>query len=675
MQQQDDLNLELEDIIREFSDKPAPAEPAGDTKPLPVEEITAQLEDTKTLPAPEIAAGPEGDTTVLPTAEIVAQLENAKPIPTTEGDTKALPVEEVAAKLEGDTIVVPVEEIRASLEEEKPMVIPFRTPFQQMRRKIVEGPERQYYALREKGVAKLQLLLMLSLLVAVVSVGLTALHGAGFIGENRLRLVIFSQVLLMLLSALMGAFQMIDGLLAIGHLRFTPNTLLACTFIACCVDGVNCLFGLRVPCSAVFCLQVFMSLWGEYLRRMTQTDRMDTMRRAHELSAISATEDYFQGAKGLLRSEGDVDDFTDRQDEESTPEKVLRYYSLGVFLAAVAVGVAAGILHGTQLGIQAGTMAVLAGMPGTIFITLEKPRQLLEKRLHQQGSVLCGWKGVKALRGRAVFPVTFRDLFPEGTVKLNGVKFYGNLEPKTVIGYAAAVAAREGGSLAPIMEQLRDSHNAPNCETDNYKTYTGGIGGGVEGVVVLVGTLPFLRSLDIQIPEDVRMPGALGISVDGEFSCLLAVNYTRKNSVAAGLAVLTGYHGLAPVLVSQDLMLSGKFLQHKFGVNPKKFCRPEPEERERLRAVDRAEGEQALALITKPGLCAYGYTVVGARALHTASWLGVGVHLLGGILGVGTMLVLGILGTTALLTPWNLLLYQLLWMLPGYLLCQWTRAI
>ena len=223
--------------------------------------------------------------------------------------------------------------------------------------------------------------------------------------------------------------------------------------------------------------------------------------------------------------------------------------------------------------------------------------------------------------------------------------------------------------------QLRDSYNAPACETDNFKVYSGGIGGGVEGVVVLVGTLPFLRSLDIQIPEDVRMPGALGVSVDGEFSCLLAVNYARKTSVAAGLSVLTGYRGLAPVLVSQDFVLSGKFLQHKFGVNPKRVCRPEAEEREKLRAVERAEGEQALALITKPGLCAYGYTIVGARALHTASWLGLWVHLLGGALGVITMLILGILGATALLTPYNILLYHFLWMIPGFLLCQWTRAI
>ncbi len=675
MQQQDDLNLELEDIIREFSDRPAEKKAApekeGDTKELPVKEVADKLTgDTTVLPVEEVTTRLKGDTTVLPVKEVAEKF---------GGDTKALPVNEVTDKLAGDTTVLPVEEIRIYMGEggkaPAPTVVPLRTPFQLMRRKIVEGPERQYYALREKGIGKLQMLLVLSFFVAVVSVILTALYAVGFIGENRLRLVIFSQVLLLLLSALMGAFQMIDGLLEIGHLRFTPNTLLCFTFIACCVDGVNCLAGLRVPCTAVFCLQVFMSLWGEYLRRKTQTDRMDTMRRAAQLSAITATEDYLEDAKGLLRSTGDVDDFTNNQDEESTPEKILRYYSLAVLVAAIGAGIAAGILHSWQLGIQVGTMAALAGMPGTIFITMDKPRQLLEKRLHEQGSVLCGWKGVKGLQGRAVFPVTHEDIFPEGTVNLNGVKFYGKTEPKTVVAYAAAVADREGGSLAPLLEQLRDSHNAPIYETDNFKFYGGGIGGGVKGVVVLVGTIPFLRSLDVQIPEDVHVPGALGVSVDGEFSCLLAVNFTRKKSVASGLAVLTGYHRLSPVLVSHDMVLSGKFLQHKFGISPKKLRRPEAEERDRMRAVERTEQDRVLALITKPSLAAYGYTIVGARALHTASWMGLFVHLLGGILGVGSMLVLGVLGAFQLLTPWNILMYHILWMIPGFLMSQWTRII
>ena len=55
--------------------------------------------------------------------------------------------------------------------------------------------------------------------------------------------------------------------------------------------------------------------------------------------------------------------------------------------------------------------------------------------------------------------------------------------------------------------------------------------------------------------------------------------------------------------------------------------------------------------------------------------LGVAIHLLGGILGMIIMLALGYLGSTELLTPTNVLLYQLIWAIPGLLVTEWTRVV
>jgi hypothetical protein len=39
------------------------------------------------------------------------------------------------------------------------------------------------------------------------------------------------------------------------------------------------------------------------------------------------------------------------------------------------------------------------------------------------------------------------------------------------------------------------------------------------------------------------------------------------------------------------------------------------------------------------------------------------------------MLALGYLGSTQLLTPANVLLYQLIWAVPGLLVTEWTRVV
>ena len=45
------------------------------------------------------------------------------------------------------------------------------------------------------------------------------------------------------------------------------------------------------------------------------------------------------------------------------------------------------------------------------------------------------------------------------------------------------------------------------------------------------------------------------------------------------------------------------------------------------------------------------------------------------ILGLVMMLLLAILGAEHLLTPGNILLYQLIWMLPGLLFTEWARSV
>lgn len=67
--------------------------------------------------------------------------------------------------------------------------------------------------------------------------------------------------------------------------------------------------------------------------------------------------------------------------------------------------------------------------------------------------------------------------------------------------------------------------------------------------------------------------------------------------------------------------------------------------------------------------------MTGARSLRSAARLGLAVHMLGGIVGIAMMLILAIIGARELLTPGNVLLYELAWLIPGLLITEWTRSI
>ena len=83
----------------------------------------------------------------------------------------------------------------------------------------------------------------------------------------------------------------------------------------------------------------------------------------------------------------------------------------------------------------------------------------------------------------------------------------------------------------------------------------------------------------------------------------------------------------------------------------------------------------AFRIAVKTGAPVVPVAITGARALRQATKLGVIVHMIGGTLGLIIMLVLGYLGSTELLTPVNILLYQLIWAVPGLLVTEWTRIV
>ena len=362
--------------------------------------------------------------------------------------------------------------------------------------------------------------------------------------------------------------------------------------------------------------------------------------------------------------------------EPSAPEKVLNIYALVALAISVGIGIAAGVLHGVSQGVQVLAVSLLAAIPASSFITVSRPTAILERRLHNLGTVLCGWQGVKGLCGRAVFPLEFEDLLPAGSVRMNGVKFFGSRQPDEIVAYGTAVIVADGSGLSSLFTQVLDSRNGMHYEVENLRAYAnGGIGGEVQGEAVLVGPLSFLREMGVEVPEGIRVSGAVCVAIDGELSGLFAVTCEKSRSSCAGLATLCAYRGLRPILVTGDFTLTPGFIRSRFGVNPRKILFPERTVREELRQNQPEADRPSLLLTTAEGLAPVAYGVTGARALRTSARLGVVVHMIGGIVGLLMMLALALLGAMEYLTPANMFLYHLVWLLPGLLITEWTRSI
>ena len=678
-------DFDLEDILKEFSEHPEaekPAQPAGQMPELRLDKELLEESEAPEAKEPEPQEPEESalpDTQEFspveePASDAITTDEPASAVPPTDEPTIVMDLPE-----EPEVPQPAVAEPAFEVEEEfisAPIVFTPRSRLKELKKQLVAGPERRYYELSEMGVGKLQAAVLLNLLVVLISGGVTALFALELVPENRMKLVIFSQVLAMLISALLGSNLMLDSLGDLLKGRFTVNTLLTLTFAACLIDGVFCLKELRVPCCAAFSLEMTMALWARLQRHNTEMAQMDTMRKAVRLHGIVRVENYYEGKDGLLRKEGEVSDFMDTYKKMPSPEIVQSIYAVLSLLVCIGIAVFAGMLHGLSMGVQILSTSLLVAVPASFFVSISRPMAILEARLHMVGTVLCGWEGVKDLCGKAVFPISDLDLFPQGSTKLNGVKFYGSRNPDEVVSYTTSVIHIAGGGLVPVFDQLLKSRNGSVYPVHSFRNYgDGGIGGEGDGLPVLVGTMAFLRDMGVEIPEGTMVSQAVYAAVDGELCAVYAISYAKMRSAAAGLVTLCGYRKLKPLKLSGDFMLTEDFLRSKFNVKTKRIAFPDRDTCQKLQQHPIDPEEPVLALTTREELVSAAYAITGARALRLSTKLGVIIHLIGGTLGLIIMLVLGYLGSTELLTPANILLYQLIWAVPGLLMTEWTRIV
>ena len=557
----------------------------------------------------------------------------------------------------------------------QPTVFQPQSRLKELKKKLVNGPERRYYELSETGVGKLQVAIVTTLIITLICAGISVLYLLNKVPADRTKLLVFGQLFLMLIAALPGSFQLIEGLADLGKKRFTLNTLLVITFVACCVDAAFCLQSLRVPCCAAFSLEMLMSLWSAYHKRHAEIGMMDTMRKATMLDKLSPVPDYYEGKTGLLRQKAQVDEFMKTYDAPSAPERVQNWYAFGALVVSVALAILAGVLYGSHEAAQVLAVSLLAAVPATMFVTLTRPWALLEKQLHKLGTVLCGWQGVAGLKGKFVYPVSHEDMFPTGSAKMNGVKFFGNRQSDEIIACCASLVMADGGGLSEIFSQLLESRNGRHYPVESLRSYPGGIGGEVNSEPVLVGTISLMHDMGVEVPEGIRINQAVCVAIDGELCGLFAVTYEKTRSAVMGLNSLCAYRSLKPVLTNGDFMLTPGFLRGKLGIHPKKIMMPDYETCQELREKELPEDAPALVITTKAGLASLACGAAGAKTLRTTSILGLVIHILGGVIGLTVMGLLTVMGRLDLLTPVNMFLYQLVWLIPGLLITQWTNTI
>ena len=538
------------------------------------------------------------------------------------------------------------------------------------------GPEPEFYETaaeeRKAWQSGRNTMIPAALMALVPTVLLLAEEYAGVVIPMWTGDIRFQSIVILTCLALTAVLCRQVFTTAVARLKDRQCTAEVLAAVSAVVSAADCVVCMTVPArtaaapyGTVAVLSLVFAQWG-----VTGQHRgmFDTFRTA----AIDEQPPYLvtDTERGACKQQGAVTGFYTTAQEEDLAA-AWQSALLPVVLAASLVF--AGL---SSLGLGRGADFLLnwsailaAGATFALPLSWALPWCHLTRHLQRAGCAVAGWSGAEKISRRKCMIVTDTDLFPPGTIQLNGVKVYGE-EMRVAVSHAATLAKAAGSGLERVFDGLLRSEGGRYEKLDDFSFYAeGGWSGTVRGESLLLGTASFMKKMDVRLPGDINLKTGVFLAVDRQLVAVFAVKYNASENVDYALRMMQRSH-ILPILASRDPNITPALLHRKFhkGV---KVQYPDLTSRVALSEVEK-DRDLPRALLFREGLLPYAEAVAGSRRLCQAVRRGVRLSLLGSIVGTLLAFYLSFMGAYHLMTALTLEAFLLLWVLPVLVMTDWT---
>jgi len=442
--------------------------------------------------------------------------------------------------------------------------------------------------------------------------------------------------------------------------RFTFHTMAALCSCVTVLDAVMLLFlparTKVTPLGSVSSTIVVFCLWGLTNHHKGLWDSFRTAAMGKPAYLVDVTE------HGVAKGSGNGRGFYTRIQMEDSGSQWQRLMLPLLAVASLVFGLLASVGQNRGQDFLWCWSVILCAATSLVYpLVYCVPFGLLAARLNRSGAAVAGHYGACVLASCRQVAVTDNDLFPQGTVSLNGLKLYGE-ERNRAISYTATLAVQGGGCLGRIFEDICRSDRIAYQNLEHFHVHDdGGLSGMIHGETVLVGPPIFMRHRGVRLPATLPSKTTVCLAVDGELTAVFAVKYNTAPLVESALHALSRC-GLHLALAVRDGNITSKLLKTRFGTDGN-AVQLEITDRLSLSSPEHAAGGPN-GLLYRDGLFPYVELISGScRLCHMVS-IGNLLSLLSSIFGCLLSFYLTFSGNYGVLSPIMLLTYLLLWVLP-----------
>ena len=458
--------------------------------------------------------------------------------------------------------------------------------------------------------------------------------------------------------------------------RFGMDTILLLACAATMADALSMQALLpreELPYCALNLFALWLALRGEYHRRRGLRLACRAAGATADPYLVTLDERKWNGRDTYAKHSGTPDGFGSQIQADDGAQRIFRVVCPPIIIACVVLSILSSVGAGEPRRILWCLSATLtAACTLCAPLIFSRPFHKLSRRLVQSGGALAGWPGVANSRRGDGILLTDLDLFPPGSVSLNGIKVFGEWPTERVIGYTATLIRASGSGLDKLFHDLLRTQGAIYRQAERLCCYEGGgLSANIRNEQVLVGSAAFMKLMDVELPQGLNVKNAVFCAIDGDLAGIFALNYSLPDVVFPSVAALL-QEKISPVLATRDFNLIPAMLRQRFKLAANRMDFPPVERRRELSAPDQPHNSTLTAVLSREGIYPFSETVVGARRLRLAVRLNAVLACIASVLGLLLAAYLTGAGAFASIAPIHLFIYLLLWLLPSWLITGWV---
>lgn len=470
------------------------------------------------------------------------------------------------------------------------------------------------------------------------------------------------------LSCVLGLDVLWMGLTAPFRSRPGMHTLTSCAVLATLLDGLWYLFVGRdgpLPFAAMASFGLLCNLWGAYNRKRALTISCRSIAACSEPYRVTLDADKWDGTGAFNKEAGSEEGFGCQIQSLDGAERIYRFCVPVLLVAALLCAVIASFGQGhPSLFLWCLSSILVAGAPASGLLAFGLPYFRLTHRLDRSGAVLAGWDGVEAMSGKANILIKDEDLFPAGSITLNSTKSMHDVSIEKLAGCTASMLRKAGSGLYHLFDDEIRRQGGFYRRVEDLECYeSGGLTANIRGESVMIGTANFLAVMRVPVEQGLGVKRAVFCVINGRLEGIFTLNYELSHYARSSIEALLKA-GVQPVLVTRDFNITPEMLRVLFSLPSEQMDYPPIERRKELSAPNQPHNSVVGALLTREGMGAYSDAIIGGRRLKGVVRLNAILTVLSSLVGILlTFYLTSVLAFTSL-TPLNLLLFLVIWLIP-----------